>query len=77
MPYIQLAIEKSKKDWMKAVGKQRFKRSLGEEEGVVLCENEVEWKSIYRREGMNGSAIMGGFGRESGLNLNGEVGGVL
>ena len=34
-------------------------------------------KGIYRREGGNGSAIMGGFGKESGLNLNGEVGGVL
>lgn len=26
MPYIQLAIERSKNDWRKAVGKQRFRR---------------------------------------------------
>ena len=44
-----------------------------------LCENEGLKKGIYRREGGggNGSAIMGGFGRESGLNLKGEVGGDL
>ena len=23
----------------------------GREEGVVLCENEVEWKGIYRERG--------------------------
>jgi len=27
MPYIQLAIERSDKDWIKAVGKQRFGRN--------------------------------------------------
>ena len=27
MPYIQLAMERSKKDWIKAVGKQRFGRN--------------------------------------------------
>ena len=42
-----------------------------------LCENEGLKKGIYRREGVEGSAMMGGFGRESGLNLKGEVGGDL
>ena len=43
-----------------------------------LCENERVKMSLYRSgERVCGSAIMGGFGRESGLNLNGEVGGVL
>ena len=43
-----------------------------------LCENEEVKMGLYRSgEGVYGSAIMGGFGRESGLNLNGRVGGVL
>ena len=43
-----------------------------------LWENEGVKKGLYRSgEGVYGSAIMGGFGRKSGLNLNGEVGGVL
>ena len=44
----------------------------------MLCENEGVKMGLYRSgEGGYGSAIMGGFGWESGLNLNGEVGGVL
>ena len=43
-----------------------------------LCENEGVKMGLYRGErGVYGSAIEGEFGRESGLNLNGEVGGVL
>ena len=42
-----------------------------------LCENEGVKMGLYRGErGVYGSAIEGGFGRGSGLNLNGEVGGV-
>ena len=41
-----------------------------------LCENEGVKKGLYRG-GERGRSCMGGFGRESGLNLNGEVGGVL
>ena len=48
--------------------------------GVVfmLCENERVKMGLYR-SGKRGRvrSCMGGFGRESGLNLNGEVGGVL
>ena len=41
-----------------------------------LCQNEVVKMGLYRSgEGVYGSAIMGGFGRESCSNLNGEVGG--
>ena len=47
------------------------------EKWCLGCENEGLKKGIYRREGGKGSAIMGGFGRESGLNLKGEVGGDL
>ena len=71
--------------------KEESRRRRNEEEGdggvfgqrggeVVfrLCENEGVKMGLYRSgEGVYGSAIMGGFGRESGLNLNGEVGGVL
>ena len=70
--------------------KEESRRRRNEEEGdggvfgqrggeVVFrfCENEGLKKGIYRREEVNGSAIMGGFGRESGLNLKGEVGGGL
>ena len=43
-----------------------------------LCENEGVKMGLYRGErGVYGLVIEGGFGRESGLNLNGEVGGVL
>ena len=43
-----------------------------------LCENEGVKKGLYRSgEGCMVRSCMGGFGRESGLNLNGEVGGVL
>ena len=43
-----------------------------------LCENEGVKMGLYRGErGVYGSAIEGGFGRESGLNLKGEVGGEL
>ena len=43
-----------------------------------LCENEGVKMGLYRG-GERGRvrSYMGGFGRESGLNLNGEVGGVL
>ena len=34
---------------MEEKGKCRF--GQGMEEGVVLCENEVEWKGIYRERG--------------------------
>ena len=70
--------------------KEESRRRRNEEEGdggvfgqrggeVVfrLCENEGLKKGIYRREGVKGSAMIGGFGRESGLNLKGEVGGEL
>ena len=43
-----------------------------------LCENERVKMGLYRGEGKGMvRSCMGGFGRESGLNLNGEVGGVL
>ena len=43
-----------------------------------LCENEGVKKGLYRgRERGRVRSCMGGFGWESGLNLNGEVGGVL
>ena len=42
-----------------------------------LCENEGVKKGLYRSGGLMVRSCMGGFGRESGLNLNGEVGGVL
>ena len=43
-----------------------------------LCENEGVKMGLYRG-GERGRVRLweGGFGRESGLNLNGEVGGVL
>ena len=54
---------------------------FGQKGGEVvfrLCENEGVKMGLYRSgEGVYGLAIMGGFGRESGLNLNGEVCGVL
>ena len=50
----------------------------GEEVVFMLCENEGVKMGLYRsREGVYGSALVGSFGRESGLNLNGEVDGVL
>ena len=43
-----------------------------------LCENEGVKMGLYRGgERVGFRSCMGGFGRESGLNLNGEVGGVL
>ena len=43
-----------------------------------LCENEGVKEGLYRSGGrVMVRSCMGGFGRESGLNLNGEVGGVL
>ena len=50
----------------------------GEEVVFRLCETEVVKMGLYRG-GERGRVrpCMGGFGRESGLNLNGEVGGVL
>ena len=43
-----------------------------------VCENEGVKMGLYR-SGERGKVRLceGGFGRESGLNLNGEVGGVL
>ena len=43
-----------------------------------LCEKEVVKMGLYR-SGESGKVRLceGGFGRKSGLNLNGEVGGVL
>ena len=76
-----LVLEQKKKE------ESRRRRNRGDGGGFVfwprgevvfrLCENEGLKKGIYRREGGKGSAIMGGFGRESGLNLKGEVGGDL
>ena len=50
----------------------------GEEVVFRLCENEGVKMGLYR-SGERGriQPCMGGFWRESGLNLNGEVGGVL
>ena len=50
----------------------------GGEVVCMLCENEGLKKGLYR-SGERGRVrpCMGGFGRESGLNLKGEVGGVL
>ena len=42
-----------------------------------LCKNEGVKMGLYRRGGLMVRSCLGGFGRESGLNLNGEVGGVL
>ena len=42
-----------------------------------LCENEGVKMGLYRSGGLMVRSCMGGFGWESGLNLNGEVGGVL
>ena len=33
------------------VERERCRFGQGEEERVVLCENEVEWKGIYRERG--------------------------
>ena len=43
----------------------------------MLCENEGVKEGIYRRGGREGSVMYGWVWVESGLNLNGEVGGVL
>ena len=43
-----------------------------------LCENEGVKMGLYRSEERGRVwSCMGGFGRESGLNLKGEVDGVL
>ena len=48
------------------------------EKWCLGCVKMKGWRRVFigEREG-NGSAIMGGYGRESGLNLKGEVGGDL
>ena len=43
MPYIQLAMERSKKDWMKAVGKQRDGR-----EGIFMRLSEVPTNELHK-----------------------------
>ena len=42
-----------------------------------LCENEGVKMGLYRSGGLMVRSCMGGFGKKSGLNLKGEVGGVL
>ena len=41
--------------------RERSSFGYGGEEGVVLCENEVEWKGIYRE---GGGLVFGHFGWE-------------
>ena len=53
-------------------------RPKGGEVVFRLCENEGVKIGLYRSgERVMVRSCMGGFGRESGLNLNGGVGGVL
>ena len=57
------------------VERERCRFGQGEEEGGVFCENEVEWKGIYKERGSVYSAIQGGNGWENGFEFL-KVGGV-